>query len=138
MQQNEIREKPEIFHLYIDFLAVCLKTYSYVSEILDLEVKKQTKGELEDGWLFFLLMFSHGADFKKAKDLKVLKEYIQNLGSEDLVLTEKGQALLEHLDRKIELHSSVLRFNGVSLYDLVNDVNSMTKMLSFWKVILKH
>ncbi|WP_342261814.1 hypothetical protein [Alphaproteobacteria bacterium endosymbiont of Tiliacea citrago] len=133
----QAKERTEIFNLYIDFLSVCLKTYEYAADIIDIEVKKFTKGELEDGWLFFLLMFSHGANVDKAKNLEKLKEYLNDIGEESMDLTPKGRELMEFLDKKIELHSSVLRFNGVSLYDLITDINCMTKMMSFWKVILK-
>lgn len=133
----QAKEKTEIFHLYIDFLAICLKTYEYASEIIDMEVKKFTYGELEDGWLFFLLMFSHGADISKAKDINALKQYVNMIGEEDMNLSDKGRKLLEFLDQKIELHAGVLRFNGISLYDLITNINCMSKMMGFWKVVLK-
>lgn len=130
-------DKSEIFHLYIDFLSVCLKTYDFASDIIDKEVLKFTKNELKDGWLFFLLMFSHSCDLSKAKDLDSLNEYLHDIGQENMRLTEKGQALFSFLEQKIQLHANVLRFNGISLYDLISNINSMTKMMSFWKVVLK-
>lgn len=135
--QNQSEDKTELCNLYLDFLSICLKTYEYASEIIDIEVKKFTKNELEDGWLFFLLMFSHGANIEKAKNIKILKEYVENIGESNMILTKKGEVLLKELDKKISLHANVLRFNGISLYDLMIDINAITKMMKFWKVVLR-
>lgn len=130
-------EKTDIFKLYLEFLSLCLKTYIFAYDLINLEVENFTKGELKEGWAFFLLMFSHGFVLEKIKDLKTLELYIQNPGKHNMKLTQKGECLYDYLSDKIDLHSSILKFNGITFYDLIVDINGMSHIMKFWKVLLK-
>lgn len=130
-------ERTEICQLYLEFLALSLKTYVFASDLINTEVERFTKGELREGWIFFLLIFSHGLMLNKVNNLEALEQYIENPGQINMKLTKKGEELYDYLNQKIDLHASILKFNGIAFYDLIADINGMSRMMKFWKILLK-
>lgn len=136
MKQPAIVERTELCQLYLEFLSMCLKSYIYAGDLIDQEVRRFTKNELKEGWLFFLLIFSHGVSIEKIQDIETMKLYICNPAEENIELTPKGEELYAYLNKKVDLHSSILKFNGISFYDLIGDINGMSKIMKFWKVLI--
>lgn len=125
---------------YKNFLLSSIRTYYLGSNIIQDEIDFFTNNSLPDGLIFFLFAFDK-IDTKMLKSLnlkdpKTFELYIDITNLNKVELLPTGQKLKEYLEEKIEVHVSMLEFNGIKPQYIGKITTMMRRFEKFWQSIV--